>query len=460
MDTQILLVEHTFKVENDLVIAASDYSISDITEPRVGEIADGTRIRNEDRLSFSGRVVYQGSNTPVPRDIGILVEVFDGELIWSDGSLGDSGEFMVEVPLSSAQSLQSSPSRTCLISITNIPGEGEDMSNQLVSTTLQVIVDDSSPRVVRRISPLNVIDISVNTDLTRVPVEFSGTEDADLTGSVQTVHWIMKDSSKTITIGSGSTKLGMQQDGQNVIWSGNLDLTDNGRIVPRSGDFVGFYITGWDAAGNQFPEVSNSEASPIPELVMDDTNFDRQWVRLGSLGPELSVESISLSDDHVSPSTKVEIDAIILNKGGFTDSPFKVAFFSGDNEKPFETTTVAGIGEGERVIVSTIWEAEEVDRVRVVVDYENFIVEVNDDDNSAEHSIDVAYSKYFGWIDAPRENPLTWIFIILTLITLTVVISVASKTSLDFSDGALQEDYGWEDDDEEEDIDDLEDEDY
>ena len=145
MDTQILLVEPAFKVENDLVIAASDYSISDITEPRVGEIADGTRIRNDDRLSFSGRVVYQGSNTPVPRDIGILVEVFDGELIWSDGSLGDSGEFMVEVPLSSAQSLQSSPSRTCLISITNIPGEGEDMSNQLVSQlfkySLQVIVN-------------------------------------------------------------------------------------------------------------------------------------------------------------------------------------------------------------------------------------------------------------------------------------------------------------------------------
>ncbi len=460
MDTQILLIEHTFKVENDLVIAPSDYSVSDVSEPRVGEIADGTRVRNDDRLSFSGRVVYEGSNIPIPRDIGILVEVFDGELIWSDGSLGDGGEFLVEVPLSSAQSLQSSPSRTCLISITNIPGEGEDMSNQLVSTTLQVIVDDSSPRVVRRISPLNVIDISLNTDLTSVPVEFSGTEDADLTGSIQTVHWIMKDSSKTITIGSGSTILGMQQDGQNVIWSGNLDLTDNGRIIPRSGDFVGFYLTGWDAAGNQFPEVSNSEASPIPELAVDDTDFERQWVRLGSLGPELSIESISLSDDHVSPNTKVEIEVIILNKGGSTDSPFKVAFFAGDTEKPFETINIAGIGENERVIVSTIWKAEEVDRVRVVVDYENFIIEVNDADNSAEHSIDVAYSKYFGWIDAPRENPLTWIFIILTLITVTVVISIASKTSLDFSDGALQEDYGWENEEDEEDLDDLEHEDY
>ena len=54
---------------------------------------------------------------------------------------------------------------------------------------------------------------------------------------------------------------------------------------------------------------------------------------------------------------------------------------------------------------------------------------------------------------------LNWIFIILTLITLTVVISVASKTSLDFSDGALQEDFGWENDEDEENLDDIE-EDY
>ena len=46
----------------------------------------------------------------------------------------------------------------------------------------------------------------------------------------------------------------------------------------------------------------------------------------------------------------------------------------------------------------------------------------------------------------------------MTLITLTVVISVASKTSLDFSDGALQEDFGWENDEDE--IDNVEDEDY
>ena len=449
MDTKILLTEHTFRVENDLMIAPDDYSIRDISEPRTGEVADGSRVRNDDRLSFSGRVVYEGSNIAVPTDIGILVEVFDGELIWSDGSLTDEGGFMIEVPLSSAISLQSSPSRTCLISVSSIPGEGEDMTNQLVSTTLQVIVDDSSPRVVRRMTPLNIIDISANTDLTNIPVEFTGTEDADLTGSVQLVHWVMRDSTKTITIGSGSVDLGMQQEGQNVIWTANVDLTDGGRITPKSGDFVGFYLTGWDAAGNEFPEISNSEASPIPELSIDDDDFDRQWVRLGSIGPELSVHSISLSDDHIAPSTKVEIKSTIINTGGSTSSPFKVAFFAGDEQEPFEVVTISGIDEDEKITVSTTWSAEEVDRIRVEVDYENYIVEVNDNDNSAEHSVDVAYSKYLGWIDSPRENPLTWIFVIITIITLLAVISVASRTSLDFSDGALQEDFGWEEDDEE-----------
>ena len=126
-----------------------------------------------------------------------------------------------------------------------------------------------------------------------------------------------------------------------------------------------------------------------------------------------------------------------------------MAFFAGDSDEPFDVITIAGIEQDEEITVSTIWEAEEVGRIRVEADYGNYIVEVNDDDNSAEHSVDVAYGKYLGWIDSPRENPLTWIFIILTLITLVVVVSVASKTSLDFSDGALQEDFGWEEDEEE-----------
>lgn len=450
MDTKILLIEHTFKVENDLMIAPGDYSIRDISEPRVGDVSDGSRIRKDDRLSFSGRVVYQDSVIPVPTDIGILVEVFDGELIWSDGSLSNEGEFMIEVPLSSAISLQSSPSRTCLISVTSIPGKGEDMTNQLVSTTLQVIVDDAAPRVVRRVLPLNVIDISANTDLTNIPVEFTGTEDADLTGSIQTVHWVMRDSTKTITIGSGSVDLGMQQDGQKVIWTGNIDLTAGGKITPRYGDFVGFYLTGWDAAGNEFPQISNSEASPIPELAIDDDDFERQWVRLGSIGPELRVYSISLSDDHVAPSTKIDIESTIINTGGQISAPFKVAFFAGNDEQPFEVITISGIGENEKISVSTTWSAQEVDRIRIVVDYGNYIIEVNDDDNSAEHSVDVAYSKYLGWIDSPRENPLIWLFVIITLITLMVVVSVASRTSLDFSEGALQDDFGWEEEEDEE----------
>ena len=90
----------------------------------------------------------------------------------------------------------------------------------------------------------------------------------------------MRDATRTITIGAGSSPLGMRQDGQSVIWTGEVDLTAGGTISPREGDFIGFYLTGWDAAGNQFPVVSNSEASPIPELAEDDTDFERQWVRL------------------------------------------------------------------------------------------------------------------------------------------------------------------------------------
>ena len=332
------------------------------------------------------------------------------------------------------------------------------MTGTLVSTTLRVIVDDAAPRVVRRITPLNIIDISANNDLTNVPVEFHGTEDADLTGSSQMVHWVMRDATRTVTLGAGSTLLGMQQDGQNVIWTGSVDLTDNGRIIPQSGDFVGFYVSGYDTAGNQFPVVSNSEASPIPELAIDDTDFERQWIRLGAVGAELRVSSISLSDDHIAPGASITIDAKVTNVGGSTPALFKVAFFSGDDEKPFDTVGVAGIDGGEIVEVSTVWNAEDVDRIRVVVDYDEsdprgLVVEVNDFDNSAEHSIEIAYSKHFGILDSPRESPLAWIFGFTSILVLVAVATVAARTTIDHGEGAFtdEEDEDWEDDEYEDD---------
>ena len=110
---------------------------------------------------------------------------------------------------------------------------------------------------------------------------------------------------KTITIGSGFSRLGSVQNGNDVVWSGTVDLTDSGKINPRAGDYVGFFLTGWDSAGNNILTNSNSESNPIPELANDDNDLDRQWVKLGSLGPELSVVSISLSDDHVAPGAEI-----------------------------------------------------------------------------------------------------------------------------------------------------------
>ena len=460
-DSELLILEHTFRVENDFTLSPTDYTVEDVSEPRTGQVADGTRVRKDDRLAFSGRVVYEGSNVPAPRDVGILVEVFDGEKLWSDGSLTNDGEYLIEVPLDSAKTLQSSPTRTCLISITNIPGRGEDMTGTLVSTTLRVIVDDAAPRVVRRMAPLNVIDVSPSNDLSSIYVEFQGSEDADLTGSEQTIHWVMRDQTRTVTIGAGSSLLGMQQEGQTVYWTGEVDITAGGTILPQAGDFVGFYITGWDAAGNQFPVVSNSEASPIPELAFDDTDFERQWVRLGAVGPELRVKSITVSDDHVSPGTDIEITATVINNGGPTTSQFKVAFFAGDSDEPFDVKAIVGIEGGESVPVTVDWEVQNVDRVRVEVDYGNLLVEVNDNDNTAEHDINIAYGQYLGWLDSPREHPLAWIFAVSTVLILILVATVASRTAVDLGDGAFAEDdeIDWEDDDDDYDDDDYDDDD-
>ncbi len=460
--TRHIIADHTFKVENDLVLEASSFKVMDISEPRTGVVADGSRVRNDDRLEFTGKVVYQGSNIPAPRDAAIEIEVFDGEKTWSDGSLDADGGYSVEVPLSSAETLLSSPTRTCLISISGIPGKGEDMTGQTVSTTLRVVVDDTAPRVVSRVSPVNTIDISANSDLTRVPVEFKGTEDADMTGSKQIVHWVMRDSSRTLTLGAGQAVLGMQQEGQEITWTGTVDLTGDGKIMPRDGDWVGFYLTGYDAAGNEFPEVSNSEASPIPEIADLDTDFERQWVRLGSIGPQLKIDSFSLSDDHVAPGQTVQLNVVIHNDGGINNALFKVSFYEGDSIVPFSSKTLNKIGENEKVPITISWTAKEsVDRLRVSVDPENVIVEVNDDDNSAEHKVEVVYVSYMGWFDSIREQPLIWIFTILTILVLAGIAVVSSRTAVSMDDGMM---YGeeWEEEedwDEDEEYDDYNDDD-
>lgn len=466
--TRHIISEHTFRVENDLVLDASSFLVEDISEPRTGIVADGSRVRNDDRLEFTGRVVYEGSNQPAPNDASIAIEVFDGQSVWSDGSISENGEYSVEVPLSHAESLRSSPTRTCLISISGIPGTGEDMTGQTVSTTLRVVVDDTAPRVVSRADPLNVIDISATTDLTKVPVEFYGTEDADMTGSQQFVHWVMRDSSRTLTLGAGQSVLGMQQEGQNVIWTGTVDLTDGGRITLREGDWVGFYLTGYDSAGNEFPVVSNSEASPISEVATDDTDFERQWVRLGAVGPELKIGSVQLSDDHVAPGQEIEITADVLNVGGETNFQFKVAFYAGDAIVPFDSVTLNNIGANQKIPVTVKWNAKEgVDRIRVVVDPDDVIVEVNDDDNTAEHKVEIVYVSYMGWFDSIREQPLIWLFSILSIIVLVAIGITANRTAISHSDESLfeeewDEDEEWEEDDDEEyeDDDDDYDDDY
>jgi hypothetical protein len=465
--TRHIIAEHTFTVENDLVLDASSFLVEDISEPRTGLVADGSRVRNDDRLEFTGKVVYEGSNIPAPNDASIVIEVFDGESTWSDGSLADDGGYSVEVPLSHAETLQSSPTRTCLISIGGIPGEGEDMTGQTVSTTLRVVVDDTAPRVVSRTSPLNIIDISANTDLSEVPVEFRGTEDADMTGSKQIVHWVMRDSSRTLTLGAGQSILGMQQEGQSVIWTGTVDLTDDGKISMREGDWVGFYLTGYDSAGNEFPVVSNSEASPIAEIASDDTDFERQWVRLGAVGPELKIGSIRLSDDHVAPGQEVKITADVQNVGGSTSSQFKVSFYAGNDIVPFDSTTLNKIGADQTIPVSVYWNAEEgIDKIRVQVDPDDVIVEVNDDDNTAEHKVEVVYVSYMGWFDSIREQPLIWLFSIMSVIVLVGIGITANRTAISHSDDSLydddweveEEDEDWEGD--EDDDDDDYDEDY
>ena len=129
-----------------------------------------------------------------------------------------------------------------------------------------------------------------------------------------------------------------------------------------------------------------------------------------------------------------------------------------------------GIAADETITITAEWSAEEsVDRIVVIVDPEDVLSEVNEDDNKAEHGVDVVYSSYMGWIDSPREEPLAWIFVIFSIVALSLVFTIAKRTSLIRDEGSLLDDFDYDDPDAEfdedafegyEDDDDYDDDDY
>ncbi len=451
---QIIFTEYTFRIENDLVLDAGTYSVEDVQEPRVGPVFDGSRVVPNDRLRWSGRVVYEGSDVPAPKNLGITVEVFDGVQYWSDGSLTDEGGFSLEVPLGAAPTLASSETRTFLAGVRNIPGRGEDMTRDTVSTTLQVKVDHAPPRVLERLSPIDVIDIANSSALTEVPVEFIGWEDADLSGSPQWVHWLMRDENQR-QISSGSSLLGMLQEGQAITWTGTVDLIGDGMNPPLQDYEVGFWIEGWDAAGNPLATEGNSKSDPVREPVDLNGDHELQWIRFGALGAQLTVERISADREIVANGDKVEITAWISNLGGTTNTGFVVGFYSGDSEKPFATQKLNGIAD-ESIPISTTWVAEKgIDRVIVIVDTDNEITEVDESDNSASVGVSVDYAFGMGWVEGARQNLLAVIGIIIAMIVLPVVAYVSMKGALTGRSELFDDEHMFdEDDDYDEDYDD------
>ena len=456
---EIIFTEHTFRVENDLVLDASTYQVNDVSEPRVGPVSDGSRVVPNDRLRWSGRVVYEGSDVPAPRNLGITVEVFDGVQYWSDGSLTDDGGFSLEVPLSAAPTLASSETRTFLAGVRNIPGRGEDMTRDTVSTTLQVEVDHSPPRVLERLAPVDMIDISNSSALKEVPVQFIGWEDADLSGSPQWVHWLMRDENQR-QISSGSSLLGMLQTGQSISWTGTVDLIGDGMNPPLQDYEVGFWVEGWDSAGNPLANEGNSKSDPVREPVELNGDQELQWVRFGALGPQLTIDMVSADKEIVSNGAAVEVTAWIANVGGPTNRGFIVAFYSGDSAEPFATQKINGIAD-EAIPVTTTWEAQEgVDRVVVIVDADDEIVEVDETDNSASIGVSVDYAFGLGWVEDARQNLLAVIGIIIAMIVLPIVAWVSLKGAITGRSELFEDDHLFDDDDDEYDEEYDEDDDY
>jgi len=177
-------------------------------------------------------------------------------------------------------------------------------------------------------------------------------------------------------------------------------------------------------------------------LVSVDTDHELGWVYLGAEVADLKLTSISISDSHVAPGSTVEIRVSVMNTGGEASTPFSVAFYAGDSSKAFESKSINSLQSGQSVELIVFWEAEEgVDRVRATVDPEDVVIEVNEDDNSAEHGVEIVYVSYFGWVDNVREQPLAWVFAIVGVMVATSALVISRKTALNTGSSMFDEDY-------------------
>ena len=250
---------------------------------------------------------------------------------------------------------------------------------------------------------------------------------SDLAQAPQQVHWVMRDG--TTTIAAGYSILSMELENDLILWTGTVDLTSGGLVTPRSGYIVGFYITGEDAAGNTFPQTSNSESDPVREPTNLDNDLDLAWVTLGAdKSPELRAIRIDTNQERVSVGTDVELRVYLSNLGGPLNASFDVSFFAGDATEPFNTQRIDKIDEGDTIYIDAIWDAEEgIERIRVVVDSSDEIDEIDEQDNAISVGIDVAYGWGLGWIEQARQNPLTILLIVIALIVVPTVTYVSIR---------------------------------
>ena len=150
----------------------------------------------------------------------------------------------------------------------------------------------------------------------------------------------------------------------------------------------------------------------------------------------------------MSEGTEIEVVAIIANTGGVTESSFSVHFVTDD--EVIDTVRITGLPSGGEHRITTTWTAQEgIDRITVIVDAENEVVEVDEEGNSMSAGVSVEYSWGLGWVDSWRQNPLTVLGVLFTLILLPIIARITWKTSLSGSTSLYDEELMYEDDDDE-----------
>jgi len=288
---------------------------------------DETYIGAGQALRFTGRVLFSEDETPAPSG-AFTISLADYDHEWTTTSR-EGGYFSIDLLVPNVRSGHLDLQAT----LTDLPGIAADESE--FNPRLRLAVDSDRPTIntisMSGLEPGEDISISLTNDL-QIMLETIDDQGFDASRPA-VLHYLVRAGEAEISRGSTSLPDTLEFD-EKFIWTGMVDLTDNGATQLLPTYTIDVWVTGSDASGNPFNSENNNLYSPFAS-----------W-GLALTGPDVSLRSSETfwtwSNPTPNPDESVSLTIQTKNVGSTGNVTFVLQqLVDGQNWKTVDTNEIS-----------------------------------------------------------------------------------------------------------------------